>query len=118
MEIPPELESTPTGHWYASVVHKHQKVAANALQLSSNKSQQIFFFDKKMKGVANLIEKVKPSPKRESTALMCYCVPFEQHKLHLKYHHALQNSLQAKFQDRECKTIALLTIIFHDGDVI
>jgi len=77
-----------------------------------------FFFDKKMKGVANLIEKVKPSPKRESTALMCYCVPFEQHKLHLKYHHALQNSLQAKFQDRECKTIALLTIIFHDGDVI
>ena len=68
--------------------------------------------------VANLINKVKPSPKHEFTALMCYRVPFEQHKLHLKYHHALQNSLQAKFQDKERKTIVLLTIIFHDGDVI
>jgi hypothetical protein len=43
MEILLELESIPTGHWYALVVHTHQKVAANALQLSSNKSQHIYF---------------------------------------------------------------------------
>lgn len=34
MEIPLELVSTPTGHLYALVVHKHQKVAAHTLHVS------------------------------------------------------------------------------------